>query len=146
VHSRCESVSHMQAVDWFVLPPAQEFFWRQYHNDYRSLPPWRQDCLAERGEVDDDQPMDLLYPHEGSRVYIPVDLDGRRSRVVLQAVHRQPQTILYWHLDDNFLGETSTFHEQSVSLEPGWHKLLLIDQQGYRLERWFQVLGDTPTE
>ena len=146
VHSRCESVSQMQAVDWFVLPPAQEFFWRQYHSDYRSLPPWRADCLAERSELDDDQPMDLLYPHEGSRVYIPVDLDGRRSRAVLQAVHRQPEMTLYWHLDDNFLGETNTFHEQSVSLEPGWHKLLLIDQQGYRLERWFQVLGDTPEE
>lgn len=146
VHSRCESVSRMQSVDWFVLPPAQEFFWRQYHSDYRSLPPWREDCLADRSEVDDDQPMDLLYPHEGSRVYIPVDLDGRRSRAVLQAVHRQPQMNLYWHIDDNFLGVTSTFHEQSVSLEPGWHKLLLVDQQGYRLERWFQVLGDVPHE
>ena len=145
VHSRCESVSQMQSVDWFVLPPAQEFFWRQYHSDYRSLPPWRADCLAQRGELDDDQPMDLLYPHEGSRVYIPVDLNGRRSRAVIQAVHRQPQMILYWHIDDRFLGETHTFHEQSVSLEPGWHKLLLIDQQGYRLERWFQVLGDAPS-
>lgn len=146
VHSRCYAVGEMKSVDWFVLPPAQEFFWRQYHSDYRTLPPWRKDCLVDLAEVDDDQPMDLIYPHEGSRVYIPVDLDGKRSRAILQAVHRQQGMTLYWHIDDQFLGETKTFHEQSVSLEPGWHKLLLLDQQGYRLERWFRVLGDSPPE
>jgi penicillin-binding protein 1C len=142
VHSRCENVSAMQAVDWFVLPPAQEFFWKQRHSGYRLLPPWRNDCLAEMSDVDDDQPMDLLYPHEGSRLYIPVGLDGKRSRALLQAVHRRPGMTLFWHLDDEFLGQTNLFHEQSVSLEPGWHKLKLLDQQGYQLERWFRVLGE----
>src|SRR5690606_30562973 len=129
VHSRCENVGVMHSVDWFVLPPAQEFFWQQRHSNYRLLPPWRQDCLTEMSEVDDDQPMDLLYPHAGSRLYIPVGLDGKRSRAVLQAVHRRPGMTLFWHLDDEFLGETKLFHEQSVSLEPGWHKLKLLDQQ-----------------
>jgi penicillin-binding protein 1C len=45
-------------------------------------------------------------------------------------------------LDDKFLGETKVFHEQSVALEPGVHKLLLLDEQGYKFERWFKVLGD----
>jgi penicillin-binding protein 1C len=143
VHSRCESVSQMQAQDWFVLPPAQEFFWRQQQANYRLLPPWRKDCLSALNEVDDDQPMDLLYPHAGSRLYIPVNIDGKRSRALLQAVHRQPGMRLYWHLDDTYLGQTNVFHEQSVAVEPGWHKLTLIDQQGYQLERWFEVLGET---
>ena len=142
VHSRCESVGNMQAQDWFVLPPAQEFFWRQQHSNYRLMPPWRKDCLADVRELDNDQPMDLLYPHAGSRLYIPVDIDGRRSRALLQAVHRQPGMTLYWHLDEQYLGATKLFHEQSVSLEPGWHKLKLVDQQGYELARWFQVLGE----
>lgn len=141
VHSRCESVSQMQAQDWFVLPPAQEFFWRQQQANYRLLPPWRKDCLSALNEVDDDQPMDLLYPHAGSRLYIPVNIDGKRSRALLQAVHRQPGMRLYWHLDDTYLGQTNVFHEQSISVAPGWHKLTLIDQQGYQLERWFEVLG-----
>lgn len=146
VHSRCESVSKMQVQDWFVLPPAQELFWRQYHSEYRTLPSWRKDCLNDLGEIDDDQPMDLLYPHDGSQVFIPRDLDGKRSRVVLQAVHRNQNMTLYWHLDNKYLGESKIYHEQSVSLEPGWHKLLLLDQQGYKLERWFRVLGDTPQQ
>src|SRR5690606_7820862 len=142
VHSRCESVGNMQAQDWFVLPPVQEYFWRQQHSSYRLLPPWRKDCLADLSELDNDQPMDLIYPHSGSRLYIPVDIDGKRSRALLQAVHRQPGMTLYWHLDEQYLGETKLFHEQSVALEPGWHKLTLVDQQGYQLQRWFQVLGE----
>ncbi len=142
VHDGCEKVSNMRAVNWFVLPTVQEYFWRQHHSDYASLPPWRADCIAQSAAVDDDQPMDLLYPHATSRIYLPVDLNGLRSRALLRAVHRNNNAKLYWHLDDHFLGETKVFHEQSVALEPGVHKLLLEDEQGYRLIRWFKVLGE----
>ena len=142
VHSNCESVNNMRGVDWFILPPAQEYFWRQRHSNYQSLPPWRKDCIAQLAEVDDDQPMDMLYPHDTSRIYLPVDLNGLRTRALLRAVHRNNDAKIFWHIDDRFLGETKVFHEQSVALEPGMHKLLLLDEQGYKLERWFKILGD----
>ncbi len=142
VHSGCEAVNNMRAVDWFVLPAAQEYFWRQHHSNYQSLPQWRSDCIAQLAEVDDDQPMDLLYPHETSRIYLPVDLNGLRTRALLRAVHRNNKATLFWHLDDKYLGETKVFHEQSVALEAGMHKLLLLDEQGYKLQRWFKVLGE----
>jgi len=142
VHSNCESVNNMRAADWFVLPPAQEYFWRQRHSNYQSLPAWRKDCIAQLAEVDDDQPMDMLYPHETSRIYLPVDLNGLRTRALLRAVHRNNDAKIFWHIDDKYLGETKVFHEQSLGLEPGMHKLLLLDEQGYKLERWFKVLGD----
>lgn len=141
VHAGCERVSAMQARDWFVLPPLEGYFWRRQHNDYRPVPPWRPDCIARLSQYSDDQPMALIYPRDGSQVYIPTELDGRRGRVVLQAVHRQPETELFWHLDEQFLGQTRTFHEQAVSLAPGWHKLRLVDRDGYHLEKWFKVLG-----
>lgn len=142
VHNRCETVSNMQAVNWFLLPPTQEFYWRQHHSEYRTLPPWRRDCFADSAQVDDDTPMELIYPQAQSRIYIPVDLDGKRSRVVLKAVHRDAAATLYWHLDDEFLGETKVFHEREASLEPGVHKLLVMDKNGYKLERRFKVVGE----
>lgn len=141
VHSRCETVSNMRAQDWFVLPPTQEFYWRQHHSEYKTLPPWRSDCLNDLLQVDEDQPIELVYPNEESRIYIPMDLDGKRSRVILKAVHRNPAAQLLWHLDDEFLGETKIFHEREAALEPGLHKLLIVDKQGYRLERRFRVIG-----
>lgn len=141
VHNECETVSNMRTRDWFVLPPAQEFYWRQYHSEYKPLPPWRKDCVAQSAQQDDDVPMELIYPQARSRIYIPVGLDGKRSRVVLKAIHRDPAASLYWHLDDKYLGETRIFHDREVSLEPGVHKLLVMDKQGYRLERRFRVIG-----
>lgn len=141
VHNECERVSNMQTRDWFVLPPAQEFYWRQYHSDYKPLPPWRKDCVAQSAQQDDDLPMELIYPQASSRIYIPVDLDGQRSRVILKAIHRDADAILYWHLDDKFLGETRIFHEREASLEPGLHKLLVMDKNGYQLTRRFRVIG-----
>ncbi|WP_024462154.1 penicillin-binding protein 1C [Marinimicrobium sp. LS-A18] len=141
VHAGCERVSAMVSADLFTLPPLQAHFWRLHHSDYRPVPPWRPDCLAAVHHYADDQPMDLLYPREGSQVYIPLELSGRRGRTVLQAVHRHPEGKLFWHLDDRYLGKTRLFHEQAVSLDPGWHKLRLVDGDGYQLERWFRVLG-----
>jgi len=147
VHSDCDAVSNMRAKDWFVLPPVQEFYWRQQHSDYKSLPPWRADCLSNVAAIDGDQPIALVYPQEDSRVYIPTGLDGVRSRVVLKAVHRNPNAHLYWHVDDEFIGETNVFHDRAVSLEPGLHTLLILDQQGYQLQRNFRVIGkgDAPS-
>ncbi|WP_039915754.1 penicillin-binding protein 1C [Cellvibrio mixtus] len=141
VHNRCETVSNMQTENWFLLPPTQEFYWRQHHSEYRPLPPWRRDCLADSAQMDDDNPMELIYPQAQSRIYIPVDLDGKRSRVIFKAVHRDAAATLYWHLDDAFLGETKVFHEREASLEPGIHRLLVIDKNGYKLERRFSVIG-----
>ncbi len=140
VHGRCEEVSKMRSSGWFVLPPAQEFYYRKRHPGYRPLPSFRPDCraLADAGGAG---PIDLLYPMAGTRLYIPLDLDGRMSRTVFEAVHREPDSTLYWHLDDGYLGSTRTFHQQAVLVDPGWHRLTLVDEQGNRLERSFEVLG-----
>ncbi len=143
VHSGCEAVSNMQTKNWFVLPPAQEFYWRQHHSDYLPLPPWRRDCLENLSQLDDDQPIELIYPQRQSRIYIPMDLDGKRSRVVLKAVHRDPAAKLYWHLNEEFIGETQLFHEREVALEPGLQHLVIVDERGYRLQRRFRVLGNS---
>ncbi len=71
VHGGCEAVAAMQSRDWFVLPPAQAWFYRQRHPDYRPLPAWRSDCLAGARALDADPPMAVLYPHAGAGLYIP---------------------------------------------------------------------------
>ncbi|MGD8547568.1 MAG: hypothetical protein PVJ10_06325, partial [Thiohalophilus sp.] len=143
VHSRCYPVARMHHRDWFVLPPSQAFYYRQHHPDYRTLPPLRPDCTQQIVEAGSPSPIDLLYPTPGTVLYIPVDLGGRKSRVVFEAVHRDPDAVLYWHLDNQYLGMTSTFHQQGLDIAPGLHRLTLVDQEGHRLVRNFKVLGKT---
>jgi penicillin-binding protein 1C len=141
VHGECESVSNMQLAHWFVLPPAQEFYWRQQHSEYRSLPPWRADCLQKALAYDNDQPIEIVYPYATSRIYIPVDIDGKLGRIVIKAVHRNSDASLYWHIDNQYLGETKVFHDKTIMLEPGKHRLTILDKQGHQISRVFTVLS-----
>lgn len=141
VHDGCEAVSKMTARSWFVLPPGQEFFYRTRHPEYRLPPPYRSDCRDEAPEAEDSSPIDLLYPDEGARVYVPTDLGGQRGRALFEAVHRRAAEVLYWHLDGRFLGTTRQFHQQALDLTAGVHELTLVDREGHRLRRRFEVLS-----
>ena len=139
VDSDCESPGSMTQATWFVLPPAEEFYYRRVHAEYRPMPAVRADCLASRGTG--RSALALLYPDPNSRVLIPRELDGRLSRTVFEAVHRRREATIYWHLDERYLGETHTFHQQSLDIDPGEHILTLVDDQGERIARRFQVLA-----
>jgi penicillin-binding protein 1C len=62
---------------------------------------------------------------------------------VFEAVSRRREATIYWHLDDRYLGETHTFHQQSLDIDPGEHILTLVDDEGERVARRFQVLATT---
>jgi len=139
VHDRCEAVHGMTHETWFVLPPSQEYFYRRQHSECRRLPPYRADC-AGPGVEDGGEPIDFLYPSAGARIYIPVDLSARRSRVVFAVAHRDPDAVLFWHLDDRFIGTTQAFHEQALDITSGLHAITVVDQNGNRATREFEVL------
>jgi penicillin-binding protein 1C len=138
VDSECESPGQMRHTSWFVLAPAEEYYYRRAHAEYRPLPSQRADCLAHGA---DRGALALLYPDVNGRVLIPDELDGSRGRTVFQAVHRRREATIYWHLDDRYLGETHTFHQQSLDMDPGEHILTLVDNEGQRVSRRFQVLS-----
>jgi membrane carboxypeptidase/penicillin-binding protein PbpC len=51
---------------------------------------------------------------------------------------------LYWHLDGRYIGTTDTFHQMSLDIAPGSHLVTLVDGDGNRLSRSFEVLGTHP--
>ena len=142
VDSRCESIERMVHIPWFVLPPLPEYYFRRYHPEYRTLHLYRHDCAALIQEAESGrQVMSLVYHEVNTAVYIPVDLDGKPGQAVFEAIHRQPETTIYWHIDDRYLTATRQFHQITVNPGPGQHLLVLVDEQGRRLERRFLVLN-----
>jgi penicillin-binding protein 1C len=144
VHSGCERIGEVRPVNWFVLPTAWEWFYRNKHSDYRPLPPYRSDC-QEAVTGAESSPLSLIYPRRNGSIYVPVELDGDRGRTVFEAAHRDPRILIYWHLDEEFLGTTKEIHQIALAPEPGFHILTLVDENGERLERAFVVLSqETP--
>ncbi|MCX6251997.1 MAG: penicillin-binding protein 1C [Bacteroidetes bacterium] len=135
VNSDCESPDNMLHKSWFVLPPIQEWFFRNKNPFYKTLPPFRPDCRS--AEVHN---MDMIYPKNNSRLYIPVDLNGIPGSVVFKLAHRNPATTVYWHLDESFVGTTTQYHQLALSPLKGIHRLTLIDSNGETLVIRFEIL------
>ena len=140
VHGKCESVQAMSHEAWFVLPPGQETFFRRWNPGYRPLPAFRADC-ADAESAASGSPVEFLYPYDGARIYIPIELGGQRGRTVFAAAHRDPGATLHWHLDDRYVGSTSVFHEKALDVGRGPHVLTVVDDHGNRARRTFEVLG-----
>lgn len=140
VNSNCQDPSAMRHEAWFVLPPLQEYYFKSKYPDYRTPPPLRSDCL-QGAENQAHNPMQLIYPKQPTKIYVPVDLDGKLSSTVFQVAHRVPDTEIFWHLDGVYLGSTTTFHQMALQPDVGKHLLALVDANGFRLELRFEVIG-----
>lgn len=138
VTADCESPSQMQHVPWFVLPPAMEFYYRTRHN-YLPLPPYKQECLATLHQ--DKAPMEVIYPRPNARIYVPIEIDGKPGEAVFTATHRNTAEKIYWHMDDNYLGETQEFHQMALHPAAGKHMLTLVDEQGVQVRVPFEILA-----
>lgn len=139
VNSDCESVANMQSRDWFVLPPDQAEYYQQNHADYQPLPPWRADCQSSGNGQ--QEAVSIVYPQDNTQIYLPRELDGKLGQTVFRAAPQRADTLLYWHLDNQFIGVTQTFHEQAAQPAAGKHHLAVVDEMGNRAERAFEVLA-----
>jgi penicillin-binding protein 1C len=119
---------------WFVLPPAQEWFYRRHHADYRPLPP-----IDPRCSLDESSPMQMIYPTYGISVVATKQLSGEKGKIVLQAAHNRAKSIIYWHIDEEYIGETQDNHQLAHLPTAGNHTITLIDDEGYSLIMPFVV-------
>ena len=111
----------------FRLPPAMEWYYKSYHPEYQ--------VRSSR----DVAPLEFLYPEPGSILTLPRQLDGSVPGAVFQAVHRDPAAVLYWHLDQEYLGETHLIHQMQLSPPPGKHTVTVVDGDGHTVSVGFTV-------
>lgn len=139
VNASCVSPHEMEIKPWFVLPPLEEYYYQSKNPSYSTLPPMREDC--EQDWNDKDSPMQMIYPKYAAKIYIPIDYDGKKSKTIFKATHRNNNAVLYWHLDNEYIGETETFHSLELDPPKGKHVLTLVDQDGNQLQQEFEILA-----
>ena len=136
VNSNCCPPEEMRAEVRFVLPPAQEWYYMQKHLEYKPLPP--KHPLFDAASSDYN-PIEIIYPQNGITLVLTRALSGQQNGAVFRAAHSDPSATVYWHIDDEFVGETTGEHELRVDPPPGQHRLTLIDGQGARRVHLFTV-------
>jgi penicillin-binding protein 1C len=137
VTDACENPSSMQHRAWFVLPPVEEYYYKSKNPNYLAPPPYRTDCQG--NSSDEKNPMQLIYPRFNAQIFVPKDLNGQLSKTVFQAAHREANATIFWHLDNQYLTSTKTFHNIELSPSAGNHLIILVDEKGNRVEQKFEI-------
>ncbi|WP_317042434.1 penicillin-binding protein 1C [Mucilaginibacter sp. OK098] len=137
VTGNCTPPNQIINKHWFVLPPSMEYYYKTKNYQYRVLPPFRPDCV----QAENAAPMEVIYPKDGAKIYVPLEADGSRGRVIFNAAHRQSGVKIFWHLDDKYVGETKDFHQMALNPPPGKHVLTLVDGNGNTVHIGFEVLA-----
>ncbi|MCB0823207.1 MAG: penicillin-binding protein 1C [Bacteroidales bacterium] len=136
VTDACIDPGEMVHKSWFVLPPVMEWYYRKKNPLYKPLPEFSESCKSTEGS-----PMEFVYPGPGSRMFIPVNLAGKPEAVIIEIAHSQQNAMVYWHLDDSFLGETTGAHQMEIRPEVGWHTLTIVDNLGNSISKKIEILN-----
>ena len=107
----------------FVLPPVMEQYYKINHHDY--VPIAVGESLGNSERI-----MSIMYPQEGSVIMLPKQMDGSRGALVCKVAHTDNSTEIFWHLDANYLGSTTSIHEMKMTPSPGYHKITIVDSWG----------------
>ena len=137
VNESCESPGNMVHQSWFVLPPTMEWYYKQKNHDYKVLPPFAPGCEVGNST----RQMEVIYPQQNAKIYVPLEINGERGKTVFTATHRKPGSKLFWHLDREYIGETTNYHQVALSPSDGKHTLTIVDEQGESVSRNFEILG-----
>ena len=113
----------------FVLPPGMEWYYRQNHPEYRPL----------KAKVTSEKIMEFIYPHPGTIIKIPRQLDGSVRGVVFNLAHRDPSVKVWWHLDTSYMGETQYIHQLTLTPAAGRHTITVVDSAGNRESTTFTI-------
>jgi penicillin-binding protein 1C len=118
-----------------VLPPAMEFYYKQKHPEYKTVPPTAPGCTDDKTIP----AMEFIYPTPGVKIFIPRDQTGQMTRVVPEIAHRDPSKKIFWHLDEKYLATTRFIHQIELPAGMGQHVLTAVDEDGYTIRCRFEV-------
>jgi penicillin-binding protein 1C len=145
VHSDCESPMNMEHKNYFVLTPTQAWYYRKKHPSYETLPPYREDCKSSLNSSTKRR-MALIYPQPNMKIYIPTNLDETKSRTVFEAKHSNTTAQLFWHLDNEYVGQTQELHYMELNPPTGKHSITIVDEDGESITRYFEIIAADENE
>jgi penicillin-binding protein 1C len=119
----------------FVLPPVWEWYYKQHHPDYQTLPPFMSGC----GE-DTHAPMAFIYPQHNTTVYLPKQLDGSDGEITFELAHGNNNATVFWHIDSDYLGATRNIHKYTFHPSRGKHSITVVDTDGNTLSIGITVM------
>ncbi|WP_055436138.1 penicillin-binding protein 1C [Lacinutrix algicola] len=134
VNASCEDLSGITNTSWFVLPPLMEYYYKSKNPFYKTLPPYRNDCIGNQ-----QISMQFIYPKDNSTIFLPKDFDGKINALILKITHSKPETKVFWYLNSQFIGETNGIHDLPVIPNEGKHTITVVDEFGNEITKSIEI-------
>lgn len=134
VNSECYPLEDMVAKNWFTLPPVIEYYYSTSNPNYKPLPVYLQGCY-----ISESQLMEFIYPKKNEQVLLPKDLGNNTTEIIFKLAHQRANSIVYWYLDETYIGTTENFHELIYQIKPGEYILTVVDNEGNRMQQNLNV-------
>lgn len=134
VNSECYPLEDMTAKNWFTLPPVIEYYYSTSNPNYKPLPVYLQGCY-----ISESQLMEFIYPKKNEQVLLPKDLGNNTTEIIFKLAHQRANSIVYWYLDETYIGTTENFHELIYQIKPGEYILTVVDNEGNRMQQNLNV-------
>jgi penicillin-binding protein 1C len=127
VCSMCWDGIETKWVNCYIVPPsAREILYRS-GLPVDSIPVHADNCMGHK----DNTRIEIVYPVDGIKIFIPRDFDGKYEKIVLAVKHNQPSTQLFWYMNGALIGKTIKRHRIAVDLDPGMYDLTVQDEEGF---------------
>ncbi|AWX43945.1 Monofunctional biosynthetic peptidoglycan transglycosylase [Flagellimonas maritima] len=134
VNSECYPLENMVAKSWFTLPPVIEHYYTSSNPNYRPLPNFLQGCSSSESRL-----MEFIFPKRNEAILLPKDLGEKTTEVIFKLAHQQSESIVYWYLDESYVGMTTSFHELILDVTPKDYRLTAVDDKGNRITQQVSI-------
>ena len=114
-----------RAVCLFALPPHMEHYYKQHHPEYQPMPKTTTTVALKAEDA-----FHFIYPANGSVVAPAKQMDGKRGSIVCKIAHTSATAEIFWHMDDCYIGSTTTLHDMTIEPSAGYHTITAVDSQG----------------
>jgi len=135
VCSLCWETENHKPQSVLVYPPEAVQYLRERGQMISALPSHKPDCPSHT----DNLALQIVYPQENSRLWVPRDFDGNLQKVTMRAAHREKDRTIFWYLDESYAGSSNKITTKALQLTKGWHVLEIIDEVGNRDKTRFYV-------
>lgn len=134
VNNDCYPIDKMKRKSWFVLPPVWEWYYKKKNVNYKTLPEFKEGCEAQQ------QNMEMIYPNNLKELALARNINGSKGKLVFEVAHRNPETEIFWHIDNEYITTTTHFHQLEIEPSIGRHVLTIVDEHGETITNNFSVI------
>lgn len=128
VNSLCEPIENIKNIPWFILPPTWAYYYKKSNGNYQDLPALREDCFV----ASDLTGLDFIYPKHQDIVHLTKDFNSKVQPFVATAATSSPENILYWYIDNYYIGQTTQEHKMKLEPTVGEHTITIVNDLAQR--------------